>query len=193
MELQKRKLLSNSLKWIQNSVPGLSQTPKFAFSRRTSSVLLLKDIPQGFRGENIEVKPGFARNYLIPYRFAVYDVPGHQERYLHDLDTEELEEKIRNRNWETFRNRFRSLKMTFGRPAVRGNAAMSQQPIKVTHVRDEIMKRLVKYPDVSVESVQMSGDLQLFGFHTATAEIVSENSNQSTSVAIEITLQSTKK
>ena len=45
-------------------------------------VILLSDLRhQGRRGEVIEVRPGFARNYLLPQGLAMLATPGNMKRF----------------------------------------------------------------------------------------------------------------
>ncbi|HVS04421.1 MAG TPA: 50S ribosomal protein L9 [Thermoanaerobaculia bacterium] len=42
-------------------------------------VILLSDLRQGRRGQEVEVKPGFARNYLLPQGMAVEATDGNRK------------------------------------------------------------------------------------------------------------------
>eukprot|EP00276_Gloeochaete_wittrockiana_P006161 CAMPEP_0184654746 /NCGR_PEP_ID=MMETSP0308-20130426/12399_1 /TAXON_ID=38269 /ORGANISM="Gloeochaete witrockiana, Strain SAG 46.84" /LENGTH=160 /DNA_ID=CAMNT_0027090867 /DNA_START=133 /DNA_END=615 /DNA_ORIENTATION=- len=54
-----------------------------SMSTRRLPIILKQDFERlGFRGEEIQVKPGYARNYLIPQRIAVYATQENKERYL---------------------------------------------------------------------------------------------------------------
>jgi large subunit ribosomal protein L9 len=47
------------------------------------SVVFLEDYQQiGFVGEEVAVKPGFARNFLVPAQRAVYATPENQSNYI---------------------------------------------------------------------------------------------------------------
>lgn len=52
----------------------LSQTPLLRRFGHTVRIILKEDIPngKGFRGDVINVKAGYARNYLVPQKMAVY-------------------------------------------------------------------------------------------------------------------------
>ena len=46
-------------------------------------MVLLEDLAvRGFAGEEVSVKPGFARNFLIPTRKAVYATPENKGRFV---------------------------------------------------------------------------------------------------------------
>ena len=46
-------------------------------------MVLLDDLAvRGFAGEEVQVKPGFARNFLVPNHKAVYATPENKERFL---------------------------------------------------------------------------------------------------------------
>jgi large subunit ribosomal protein L9 len=45
--------------------------------------VLLEDLTvKGFLGDEILVKPGFARNFLIPTKKAVYATPDNRQKYI---------------------------------------------------------------------------------------------------------------
>lgn len=45
--------------------------------------MLLEDLAvRGFAGEEVQVKPGFARNFLIPNHKAVYATPENKDRFV---------------------------------------------------------------------------------------------------------------
>lgn len=53
----------------------------------TIRVILLEDLPgRGKAGEEVEVKRGFARNYLIPQKKAVYNTDKFRAMYQHLID-----------------------------------------------------------------------------------------------------------
>ena len=53
----------------------------------TLRVILLEDLPgRGKAGEEVEVKRGFARNFLIPQKKAVYNTDKFKSMYQHLLD-----------------------------------------------------------------------------------------------------------
>lgn len=46
-------------------------------------MVLLEDLAvRGFAGEEVQVKPGFARNFLIPNHKAVYATPENKDRFV---------------------------------------------------------------------------------------------------------------
>jgi len=48
-------------------------------STRRTEVILVKDSPLGLKGDIVPVKPGYARNWLIPQQWAVYAVKENRE------------------------------------------------------------------------------------------------------------------
>ena len=48
----------------------------------------------GFLGEEVSVKAGFARNYLIPQQKAVYATPENRQEF-------KIEYEVRRQTWQT--------------------------------------------------------------------------------------------
>merc|ERR1719409_1835860 len=60
-------------------------------STRKVPVILLKDAPNlGFRGEEVAVRPGYARNFLIPQQLVVYSTHENKALFLKEKDAAEL-------------------------------------------------------------------------------------------------------
>lgn len=61
----------------------------------TVRVILTADVPpQGYEGDVLHVRAGYARNMLIPRKLALYATPSNFERLdMSDPDVETLEEK----------------------------------------------------------------------------------------------------
>jgi len=61
---------------------------------RWVNVVLLEDLnDKGFKGDELPVKPGFARNFLIPGRKAVYATPVNKEKYVIEKTVSSREEE----------------------------------------------------------------------------------------------------
>ncbi|EKX52623.1 hypothetical protein GUITHDRAFT_133670 [Guillardia theta CCMP2712] len=102
-----------SLAWRMGSVRGVKA------SSRTVKVILKQDMEHlGFRGELHAVRPGHARNYLIPQKIAVYATLDNMQKYLTTSEEEaqlKNEEKIRQRRME---KQLSKLKLTMKRHSV---------------------------------------------------------------------------
>ena len=79
--------------------PGLGSTASFHSkkSNRTVRIIVREDLPTGkaFKDEVIDVKPGYARNYLVPQKFAVYATRQNFQKYgIKDPRDETPEERL---------------------------------------------------------------------------------------------------
>jgi len=73
------------LAWSVGGVRG----PKA--STRKVPVILLKDSPNlGYRGEEVSVRPGYARNFLIPQQLVVYSTHENKSEFLKEKDAAEV-------------------------------------------------------------------------------------------------------
>jgi large subunit ribosomal protein L9 len=67
-------------------------------------LIALEDLPHGkaYEGDVISVKAGYARNYLIPKKKAVYATPQHFERLsIVDPDVETEEQRLARKQRES--------------------------------------------------------------------------------------------
>jgi len=133
---------------------------------RTVRVILTEDLPtgKGYAGEVHHVKPGFARNYLIPRKKALYAIPKNFERVGMpdpDLLIETIEEKKNREEMENdedvkaadlLRHYFRNKQLTIWRNIDESVTNVDSQrlhgtpihPGKVDHqdVRSKLSKQL---------------------------------------------------
>lgn len=62
---------------------SLAHPPPRHHNYRAVNVVLLEDLAvRGFAGEEVQVKPGFARNFLVPNHKAVYATPENKGRFV---------------------------------------------------------------------------------------------------------------
>ncbi|WP_185855754.1 50S ribosomal protein L9 [Blattabacterium cuenoti] len=70
-------------------------------------IILKKDVENlGFKYDELDVKPGYARNYLIPKGFAIFSLPGYYKnvnnnktlkiRYEQEYDKIAIEDKLKD-------------------------------------------------------------------------------------------------
>ena len=79
------RLPTSLLAWSIGGARGPKQ------SNRKVPVILLKDTPNlGFRGEEVAVRPGYARNFLIPQQLVVYSTLEIQAQFLKEKDEAEV-------------------------------------------------------------------------------------------------------
>lgn len=79
-------------------------------------VLLIKEVPNlGVPGDVVEVKDGYARNYLLPKKLAVLPTPHNVERYRKLREQYELELADRRTRAQALAERLRGTELVFGR------------------------------------------------------------------------------
>ena len=74
-----------------NTAPSLymltRSLPYFNFTRSIKKIILTKDVEHlGFAGEICFVKPGYALNYLVPNRKALFWTDPKVQRYIASVD-----------------------------------------------------------------------------------------------------------
>lgn len=69
-------------------------------------MVLTQEVPTlGYKGEQLLVRPGYARNHLLPERLAVYATEENVERYRVELSSEEAAARGRAREIALLRSR----------------------------------------------------------------------------------------
>lgn len=89
-----RSLISSNLRLSDNTRFLQSATKRWGHSVR---LIALEDLPhgKGYQGDVVSVKAGYARNYLVPQKKAVYATPQNFEKLgIIDPDFESEEERI---------------------------------------------------------------------------------------------------
>lgn len=82
-------------------------------------VILLSDLRhQGRRGDVIEVRPGFARNYLLPQGLALEATPGNLKRYAQERRNIDLRHEAERKQAEELAARLASVTITLERRAM---------------------------------------------------------------------------
>lgn len=57
-------------------------------------MILIKDSPNlGYRGEEVAVRPGYARNYLIPQQLVVYSTVENRAMFMKEKDSAEVRQQ----------------------------------------------------------------------------------------------------
>jgi hypothetical protein len=73
------------LAWSVGGVRGPKQ------SSRKVPVILIKDTPKlGFRGDEVAVRPGYARNFLVPQQLVVYSTHENRATFMKEKDAAEV-------------------------------------------------------------------------------------------------------
>jgi large subunit ribosomal protein L9 len=102
--------------------------PCRSFTRAFQKVILRKDVDNlGFKGEICFVKPGFALNYLIPQRLALF----HSDPAVLAIKTDlaELKTKQEIRSLELFLSKLKDIKLIFNREVSEINKNVSKIPV----------------------------------------------------------------
>ncbi|RLN21596.1 hypothetical protein BBJ28_00007639 [Nothophytophthora sp. Chile5] len=79
-------------------------------------MVLKEDVPKlGFRGEEVAVKAGYARNYLYPEKLAVYATDANREKFKVDKSSENETEQEKEREMANVIARLSDVEVDFKR------------------------------------------------------------------------------
>ena len=83
----------------------------------------------GFRGETCFVKPGYAFNYLVPNRKALFADDPSSEGFLEKINKDDLKKKQDVRNLEIFLEKLKDIKLIFTRETSDINKNVAKVPV----------------------------------------------------------------
>lgn len=124
---------------------------------------MMEDFPSvGFEGQVVNVKPGFARQTLIPRSLAVYNFPGVRARLFPNIQQVDIEAKIRfYRELTSFQNKLENISIEFIRSPSFANPAVLKDEISKKDIIKEIQ---LKYSlELKTENFAQDEDLDRFG------------------------------
>ena len=152
-------------------MPRKKHVPRVTGSRRTPvDVLLTEDVPRvGTRGDIVRVKPGYARNYLVPQGMAT--IATEHNRRMVELHQQKLAEL------EAERRKFlKKLAQDVGRYSVTIEAnANKEGHLYGSIVAADISKSLQSAGyDVTPEQVCIEGPLKELGMYTVAIQLDAE-------------------
>lgn len=148
--------------------------------KRAVSIVLLEQIDTlGYKGEEITVTPGYARNFLIPYKKAVYATQINRQNYKITLSAEDVKLKIEERARNRLVSRIKEVVVRFQRATSDGTnlysgvtAADVIEQIESTPLQNlRLTERNIKIGNGPAGSVRHGGGvLSTVGKHTIQVE-----------------------
>ena len=133
----------------------------------TTTVLLREDVDNlGARGEIVKVKPGYARNYLLPRKLAVEATPGN----VRQIEAERaalLKREARERSTaEAQSTQMKDLRLTFERKV--GEHGLLYGSVTAMHIADALKE---KGYEVDRRRVHLSEPIKETGDYTVTVRL----------------------
>lgn len=103
-------------------------------------MVLKQDVANlGFRGEEVAVKAGYARNYLYPEKLAVYATDANLAKYKVDKESVDEAELEKEREIKAITARLESVEVSFKRhTAARGDQNLHSQVTYVTTLSSNV-------------------------------------------------------
>ena len=131
-----------------------------------------KDVDNlGFKGEVCFVKPGYALNYLIPQKLALF----HSDPAVLAIKTDlvELKKKQEIRSLELFLSKLKDIKLIFNREVSEINKNVAKIPVDPQEVLDSLNKRYNM--GIKREDFKMEQGLDTIGEHFVSVTYSSEH------------------
>ena len=116
----------------------------------------------GDRGMTVEVKPGFARNYLIPKKLAYQATPANLLRFQHEQKAWLQQQEREKASAELLAGKIAGLELTFIRRA--GEADALYGSVTTTDIAESLAQ---KGFDVDRRKISVTGHIKRLGSFTA--------------------------
>lgn len=126
---------------------------------------MVEDYPQvGFEGEVIDVKPKYARDFLIPNRLAVYDFPGVHNRLYPLLDEGALNDKKSQKSYDNLLEKLKKSHLQVMREPSTINNLVLKEALGFKEIADKTGSKYGLL--INVENIKLDTEIIKFGFHT---------------------------
>jgi len=130
-------------------------------------VILLRDLRhQGKRGEVVEVKPGFARNYLMPQGYAMTATAGNHKRFEQErkkIDARHVEE--RNVALE-IAGRLAGVKLTLAKRATEANTLYGS--VTASEIAEALAAKGI---EIDRRRIDLAGGIKQLGDHAVRVDL----------------------
>ncbi|MFN7940572.1 MAG: 50S ribosomal protein L9 [Thermoanaerobaculia bacterium] len=133
-------------------------------------VILMSDLRhRGRRGQVVEVKPGFARNFLFPQGLALVATPGNLKRFEHEKKKIDARHDAEREAAAAIAAQIAGLKLTIAKRATETGALYGS--VTASEVVDAMAAKGVT---VDRRQVDLAGGIKTVGDHTLRIDLHSE-------------------
>jgi len=133
-------------------------------------VILLKDLRhRGRRGQVVEVKAGFARNFLLPQGLALEATAGNLKVFEHERKKIEARHAAERQAAAEIAARFAGVRITLRKRAMEGGALYGA--VTATEIVDALARQSV---EVDRRQVYLAGGIKTIGEHVVRIDLHSE-------------------
>lgn len=122
-----------------------SSSPVELAKVRKVNVVLLEHLHRtGFEGQEVEVAPGYARNYLIPQKKAVYATDENKKKYIIERPPELIDLLISIREYNHFKSKLSEKVILLKKPNFHEDETKLNTPISVVDI-ERALRQQIKY------------------------------------------------
>lgn len=133
-------------------------------------VILLSDLRhQGRRGEVIEVRPGFARNYLLPQGLAMLATPGNMKRFEQERKKIDLRHAAERAVAAELAARLAGVKITIAKRATEANTLYGS--VTASEIVDVLAEKGI---EIDRRRIDLAGGIKTLGDHVVRVDLHSE-------------------
>ncbi|ETN21306.1 ribosomal protein L9 [Phytophthora nicotianae INRA-310] len=140
-----------------------------SFAHRVNMVLKEDVSNLGFRGDEVSVKAGYARNFLYPEKLAVYATDANRERY--KVDKESVDEALleKEHELEAIIHRLSNIEVVFKRHTAAKTEVKLHSEVNAQNISDMLEKQhgLI----VGVARIDLPTPIKTLGEHTVKVRV----------------------
>ncbi|OWZ17097.1 Transmembrane protein [Phytophthora megakarya] len=140
-----------------------------SFAHRVDMVLK-EDVPKlGFRGDEVSVKAGYARNFLYPEKLAVYATDANREKY--KVDKESVDETLleKEHELEAIVHRLSHIEVVFKRHTSAKTDVKLHSEVNAQNISDMLEKQFDLI--VGVARIDLPTPIKTLGEHTVKVRV----------------------
>ncbi|GMF26769.1 unnamed protein product [Phytophthora lilii] len=139
-------------------------------ARHRVDMVLKEDVPKlGFRGDEVSVKAGFARNYLYPEKLAVYATDANREKYKVDKESVDETALEKEHELEFIIHRLSNVTVEFKRHTASKADVKLHSEVNAQNISDMLEKQhgLI----VGVARIDLPTPIKTLGEHTVKVRV----------------------
>lgn len=133
-------------------------------------MVLKEDVPKlGFRGDEVSVKAGYARNFLYPEKLAVYATDANREKYKGDKESVDESELEKEHELEAIIYRLSNVEVVFKRHTASKADVKLHSEVNAQNISDMLEKQhgLI----VGVARIDLPTPIKTLGEHTVKVRV----------------------
>ncbi|KAG2511653.1 hypothetical protein JM16_008185 [Phytophthora kernoviae] len=167
--LQVKKMLARSTKLAAALRPQTSKLLSRSFAHRVNMVLKEDVTKLGYRGDEVSVKAGYARNYLYPEKLAVYATDANRQKFKMDQESVDEVQQEKEHELEAIIYHLSNIEVDFKRHTPAKTDVKLTSEVNAQNISDMLEKNYGVI--VGVARIDLPTPIKTLGSHTVKVRV----------------------